>query len=371
MGVAKTACSWCAARRNPKTTINVKTHEAGGGSRARGYDIGMANGVAGDQGAAPVRDEYDRLAGRSTEMKRWLMVGIAVLALGMLAGCGNDESSDTQALLTSVRGLMTGWATENPAYLQQYISEDYAFDEQNKADHIASIVADFPDIRNFRLINQRLDIVTSNIASVQVEFTASLFADIASLDEPTAILAWVPSDNTLDQVWIKDFDGVWRLAAEYLQGSWVRDDTPVIDFFSVAPGDRIAPGATGGFSATGSASSISYRVTLWPDSIAAAYFTPQFAFGFGVADYSGDITVRTDAFGEYSFSMIGQTDIIGNPRMVGRLLRAVYIVVSDRSTGRAIIGGKTVPGNKQSIFRLMRIRRSVGQLKEPRPGAGQ
>jgi len=305
-------------------------------------------------------------------MKRGFALALVILAGLLLSGCdGNGGSSDRNALLASVRGLMTGWSTENPVFLEQYISQDYAFDEQNKADHIASIVADFPDIRNFRLVDQRLDIVSPNIASVQVEFTASLFADVASLDETLAIMAWVPSDNTLDQVWIKDFDGVWRLAAEYLQGAWVQDDTPVIDLFSVAPGDRIAPGATGSFSASGSASSIAQRVTIFPDSLAAASFVPDFAFGFGVADYSGEITVRTDAFGEYSFAMIGQTDIIGNPRMVGRLLRAVYIVVSDRSTGRAIIGGKTVPGNKRSIFRHVRIRRAVPDLKEPKPGTGR
>lgn len=301
-------------------------------------------------------------------MKRWLLVALVLLGVAALAGCDrNEESADQRALLSSVAGLMTGWATQNPIYFERFISEDYAFDEQNKADHIASIVADFPDLRNFRLVRQQLAVISADLASVQVEFTADLFADIAALDNPTALMAFVPSDNLLDQVWIKDFDGVWRLAAEYLQGSWVLDDTPVINAFSVAPGDQIAPGNTGEFSAAASASSTALRVMLFPSSDAAASFDPTFAFGFGAATYVGEIVVRSDAFGEYSFAMIGQTDIPGSPRMVGRLLRAVYIVVSDRA-GRAIIGGKVVPGNRQSLFRRVRIHRAAGQYKEPTPG---
>ena len=305
-------------------------------------------------------------------MKRCILVLVLALAVGLLTGCDDDEDPDRRRLLSSIAGLMTGWATENPIYLEQFISEDYAFDEQNKDDHIAAIVADFPDLRNFRLVRQELDIIPPNIASVQVEFTADLFADVASLDEPAPILAWAASVNLLDQVWIKDFDGVWRLGAEYLQGSWVVDDTPVINTFSVDSGDQIRPGDTGLFSATASAASTAYRVVLWPSSDAADFFDPDFAFGFGSASYAGEIAIRSDAFGEYSFAMIGQTDVPGNPLMRGRLLRAVYIVVSDDPqalvAGRAIIGGKVVPGNRRSVFRRMRIRRAAGRYEEPTPG---
>ncbi len=300
-------------------------------------------------------------------MKRLLAVLMAPVLLGLVTGCGHHGDADRANLLASVSGLMSGWVTENPIYLERNISADYAFDEQNKDDHIAAIVADFPDIRSVRVIRRQLEILSPNLASVQVEFTAELFADIASLDQPAPILAWVPNRNWLDQVWIKDFDGVWRLAAEYLQGSWVLDDTPAISSFSVSAGDQIRPGDTGPFSAAASAASSSYRVTLWPSCDAAASFDPLSDFGFGGATYDGEITVRSDALGEYSFSIIGQTDIVGSPHMVGRLLNAVYIVVSDRA-GRAIIGGKTVPGNRQSLFRHLRIRRAAGQYREPRPG---
>lgn len=303
-------------------------------------------------------------------MTRWAAALLLVLAVGLLPGCDDDDEADLdrQYLLQSVSGLMTGWQTENPIYLERYISEDYAFDEQGKDDHIAGIVADFPDLRNFRVLRTWAQVVTPDLASVQVQFTAELLADIAALDEPTSILAWVRSDNMLDQVWIKDFDGVWRLGAEYLQSSWVLDDTPIITSFSVDPGDQIRPGDTGGFTSAASATSITHRVTLWPSSDAAAAFNPEYDFGFGSATYSGEVTIRSDAWGEYSFAMIGQSDIPGRPQMLGRTLRAVYIVVSDRA-GRAIIGGKTVPGNKQSIFRRMRIRRAARQYREPIPGA--
>ncbi|UCH34472.1 MAG: hypothetical protein JSV65_18415 [Armatimonadota bacterium] len=301
-------------------------------------------------------------------MKRWVPLLVVLLAVVLLPGCGDDDDPDRRALLNSVNGLMTGWVQEDSRYLQLYISEDYAFDEQSKADHIAAIVEDFPYLRNLTFVRQHAQIVSPNIATVQVEFAADLLADIAALDYPTTIEAWVRTDNWFDQVWIKDFDGVWRLAAEYLQRSWVLDDTPVIDFFSVDPGDQIPPGDTGGFTASAYAGSTAHRVTLWPDSDAAAYFDPDYAFGFGSASYSGDITVRSDAYGEYSFAMIGQTDIPGSAQMLGRRLRAEYIVVSDRA-GRAIIGGKTVPGNRQSIFRRMRILRAAGQREDPVPGA--
>ena len=301
-------------------------------------------------------------------MKRWVMVVTALLALALFSGCNDRQDPDREHLLASINGLMTGWVTENPTYLQRYTSNDYAFDEQNKADHIAAIVADFPDIRSLRVVRQQVEVVSPNLASAQVEFTAQLYADIAALDEPASILAWVASDNVLDQVWIKDFDGVWRLGAEYLQGSWVLDDTPVISSFSVQPGDQIPPGDTGAFSSVASAASNTHRVGLWPSSDAAAYFDPEFVFGFRSATYQGDITVRTDAYGEYSFAMIGQTDVPGTPRMLGRSLRAVYIIVSDRA-GRAIIGGKVVPGNKRSVFRRMRIHRAAGHYDQPQPGA--
>jgi hypothetical protein len=301
-------------------------------------------------------------------MKHWTWLVLAALALSLLAGCGGGhENADREALLTSISGLMTGWARQDSAYLEAFISEDYAFDEQGKADHIAAIVADFPDLRNFRLVRQQVDIVSPNLASAQVEFSVQLFADVASLDQVTATFAWANSDNLLDQVWIKDFDGVWRLAAEYLKGSWVQDDTPVISSFSVQPGDQIRPGDTGPISAIGSAASTGQRVTLWPDSVAAASFSPTFSFGFGAATYSGDITTRTDALGEYSLAMIGQSDIPGNPLMAGRLLRAEYIIVSTRA-GRAFLGGKVVPGNRQSIFRRLRIHRAAGKYQDPRPG---
>ena len=301
-------------------------------------------------------------------MKHWALLVSALVALSLLAGCGgNHENVDRDALLASIGGLMTGWATQNESYLQQFISADYAFDEQNKADHIAAIVADFPDMRNLRLVRQQVEIISPNLASAQVEFTVQLFTDVASLDQASSIFAWAPSDNLLDQVWIKDFDGVWRLAAEYLKGSWVQRDTPVISSFSVQPGDQIAPGDTGAMSAVGSAENAGERVTLWPSCDAAASFNPTSVFGFGAAEYAGDVTMRTDALGEYSLAMIGQTDILGNVQMVGRLLTAEYVVVSTRS-GRAFLGGKVVPGNKQSVFRHMRIHRAAGKYREPRPG---
>jgi len=304
-------------------------------------------------------------------MKRWALLVLAALVVGGLVGCGGNDAGDRGPLLTSVTGLMTGWANQNSAYLDAYISADYAFDEQNKDDHIASIVADFPDMRNFHVVRQELDIISPDLASVQVEFTAQLDADVASLDQLTSTYAWVNSRGLFDQVWIKDFDGVWRLAAEYLKGAWVQDDTPAMSHFSVQPGDQIQPGDTAPVSATGAASSTAQRVTLWPDCVAAASFSPSYDFGFGVATYDGDITTRTDADGEYSLAIIGQSDIVGDPRMVGRLLQAEYIVVSTRAAGRAFIGGKVVPGNRRSIFRRVRIHRAAGQVGSPRPGAAR
>jgi hypothetical protein len=303
------------------------------------------------------------------QMKRWLIVVSVFLAVGLLAGCGGDHNSDRDALLSSIRGYMTGWVQENASFLNAYVSADYAFDEQNKADHIASIVADFPDLRDLKVVHQTVDLLSPNLASGTVEFTALLNADIASLDQPTSVFAFVPSDNFLSQIWIKDFDGVWRLAAEFLSGSWVLSASPVIELLSPLEGDQIAPGATGFVSALGSAANNSLRVTLFPDSIAAASFDPTSVFGFGAVQYDGDITVRTDALGEYALTMIGQTDAIGNTQMVGRSVRAEFIVVSTRA-GRAYYGGKTVPGNKQSLFRYVRIRRAAGKYFQPKPGKG-
>jgi hypothetical protein len=308
-------------------------------------------------------------AGGQWKMKRWLIVVPVLLAIGLLAGCGGGGNSDRDALLSSVRGYMTGWARQSQSLLDAFVSVDYAFDEQNKADHIASVVADFPDLHNLQVVNQSVDIISPNLASAEVEFTALLNADIASLDQATSTFAFVPSDNFLSQIWIKDFDGVWRLAAEFLRASWVLSATPVINLLTPLDGDHIAPGAIGAVSALGSAADNSLRVTLFPDSVAAASFVPTSAFGFGALQYDGEITARSDASGEYSLSIIGQTDVIGNPQMVGRSLRAVFIVVSTRA-GRAYYGGKTVPGNRQSLFRYMRIRRAAGKYYQPKPGKG-
>jgi len=302
-------------------------------------------------------------------MKRWLIVVPVLLVVGLLAGCGGGGNSDRDALLSSIRGYMTGWAQQNQSFLDAFVSADYAFDEQNNADHIASVVADFPDLRNLQVINQTVEILSPNLASATVEFTALLNADIASLDQPSSLFAFVPSDNFLSQIWIKDFDGVWRLAAEFLSASWVLRATPVINLLSPLEGDHIAPGAIGAVSALGSAADNSLRVTLFPDSIAAAAFDPTFAFGFGALQYDGEVTVRSDASGEYSLSVIGQTDAVGDPQMVGRALQAEFIVVSTRA-GRAYYGGKTVPGNRQSLFRYMRIRRAAGKYWQPKPGKG-
>jgi hypothetical protein len=303
----------------------------------------------------------------ATEMKRWTLL-LVMLALGFLAGCGGGGNPDQEALLASIRGYFSGWAQQNPALINAFVSADYAFDNQGKADHVAAIAADFPDMANFRLVRQTVDILSPNLASATVEFTMLLNADIASLNQPTSIFQFVPSDNFMSQVWIKDFDGVWRLGAEFLSASWVLSATPVINLLTPLDGDTIAPGAVGGVSALGSAASTGERVTLFPDSVAASSFVPTFSFGFGVADYRGEVTIRTDAFGEYSLSTIGQTDIIGSAKMVGRSLRSVFIVVSTRKVSRAFLGGKTVPGNKQSLFRYMRIRRAAGQYGQPRPG---
>jgi len=301
-------------------------------------------------------------------MKRWMLLLLVVLALGLFAGCGDHGNPDRDAVLASMREYFSGWAQQKPTLIADFVSADYAFDEQNKADHVAAVVADLQNMANFRLVNQTVDIVAPDLASASAEFTALMDVDVSALDQPPGNFQFEPSDNSLSQVWIKDFDGVWRLAAEFTAAAWVKSATPVINLLTPQDGDQIVPGGVGAVSALGSASSTAQAVALFPDSIAANSFVPDSAAGFGAANYSGQVNIRTDAFGEYSLAMIGQTDMPGNPMMVGRSLRGVFIVVSTRAVGRAFLGGKTVPGNKQSLFRYMRIRRAAGQYKQPRPG---
>lgn len=304
-------------------------------------------------------------------MKRYVLCAAVGLLLVVLAGCGGGHDTERDRLLDSVRALMAGWANQDSALLNRYVSLDYAFDEQGKADHIAAIEADFPDIRSFDLTGVHVELLGGGLATARVQFTAELYADISSLDQTSSIMAWAPSTNVLNQIWIKDFDGVWRLAAEYLELSWVRDNRPDITDLSIQSGDYFAPGHVAQFSAYAVERGSSYRVTLWPSCIASSLFDPDYMFGWGSATYSGEMTVRSDASGEYSFSIIGQSDATGNPRMLGRTLRAEYIVVSDTAGKSIIIGGKVVPGSKQSLFRHLRIRRAVGQYRQPHPSAAR
>jgi len=289
------------------------------------------------------------------------MCAVAAFALA-LCGCGGGgKSPDEMRIERNFLALMRGWENKDLLPFELYISQDYAFDEQGKADHIASVQADFASISDFRLLSYDISVVSSGLARVHAKVTMLLQADVASLDSATAIIRSVRSDQVFEQAWIRDFDGVWRVGAEFVSRAWVLADTPDIFDFSVQPGDVFQARTTRAVAATASTSA-GLRATLSPDSLAAASFTPQSVFGFGSATYSGNFVVRSDAFGEYSFTFIGQADRLGQSTMVGRSLSATFIEVEQIPVPSA--QKKIVAGNRISMFRHLRIKGS--RASQPR-----
>jgi len=305
-------------------------------------------------------------------MKRatWLSLAVAVV---LLAGCGGDDdeqSSAERAIRSNLLRLATAWQYEDTGPFYTYYSEDYDFDEMGKDDHLQSIFADFPYIRDWHLSKYEINVQDSTYALVRMHFSMELYADVSSLDYPTTIERWVESKNEILQVWKRDFDGVWRVAAEYLAAAWVLRNSPDIRSLSVVSGDQFHAGSAYGISALGLTNSGSYRVTLWPDCYAADYFDPDYAYGWAAADYYGDFAVRDAAYGEYALSFIGQTDRPPEDTMVGRRIEAEYVVVYDSSGQKPVRQYRAPTGTRKSVFRLMRIHGSAGQTprEEPRPG---
>lgn len=272
-----------------------------------------------------------------------------------LCGCGGGgKSPDETRIERNFLALMQGWATEDLVPFDLYISQDYAFDEQGKADHIASVQTDFASISDFRLLSYDINMVSSGFAQARATVTMLIEADVSALDFPTPIVRWVRSDQVIEQVWIRDFDGVWRVGAEFVSRAWVLANTPSIFDLSVQPGDVFRAGTVRAVAATASASG-GLRVTLQPDSVAAASFTPGSVYGFGSATYSGQFAVRPDASGEYAIVFIGQGDRLGQSTMIGRSLSATFIEVEQSAPSAK---KKISPGNRISMFRHLRIKGS-------------
>jgi hypothetical protein len=298
-------------------------------------------------------------------MKRRLAInGILLAIVVALCGCGGGGKNPDEARIErNFLALMQGWANEDLLPFELYISENYAFDEQGKADHIAAIQADFAWISNFRLLGYSIDLASADLAYVRANATMQIYADVAALDYPQAIVQWSRSDQVLEQIWVRDFDGVWRLGAEFVSRGWVLGNTPSISDVSVQPGAVFLPGSTRavyGLAVGGD----DLRVTLWPDSAAAAGFSPESVYGFGSASYSGNFVVRSDAWGEYAFTFIGQTDRLGQAKMVGRNLWATFIEVQ-QTLAPSAKKKNIIAGNRISMFRHLRIK---GARASP-PGA--
>jgi len=286
---------------------------------------------------------------------------LGILAAALLAGCGGGggKSADEARIEQNLLRLMQGWKFEDIQPFLLFISEDYAFDEQGKADHIASVEADFPFISNFTLAGYNIDVLSGQMASATVNVRFNLVADVSALDQPTSDFQQVSSAAVLEQVWVRDFDGVWRLAAEFTSRAWVLRDLPTIFDISVLPGATFRAGQI--YDVFGGArASSDLRITMFPDSVAAADFQPDSIFGFGVTTYSGDFLVSSAAVGEYAFAFIAQADRPGQPVMIGRALRANFIEVQQAA---AAAKKRVIPGNRISMFRHMRIKSATGQAK--------
>jgi hypothetical protein len=294
-----------------------------------------------------------------------------VVAFGVLAGCGggteSEESKAERAIKKNILRLAAGWQYEDPGPFYAYYSEDYDFDEVGKEDHLQSIFDDFPYIRNWRLRTYEVDVVDATLALARMHFYMTFYADISALDQPDSFYAWVQSRNVLSQVWKRDFDGVWRVAAEYLSAGWVLGDSPEIGDFSVWSGDEFRAGWTYRISASADMPDSSYRVTLWPDCFAGEAFDPGSAYGWRGVSYFGDFMVRDDALGEYALSFIGQADRPPRTTMLGRRIDAVYIVVYGRSGEKRARQYRAPTGVRKSPFRLLRIHGSAGQSPRPEP----
>lgn len=295
------------------------------------------------------------------------------LGLGLVLGCGGDDDREEprpeQQIRHNLLRLAAAWQNEDPGPFHAYYSEAYDFDEVGKQDHLDSIFEDFPYIRDWRLTGYNVDVVSADLALAEMHFAMSLHADISALDNPETVEEWVESRNVLLQVWQRDFDGVWRVAAEYLAEAWVMGDSPRINDFSVEPGDEFTAGLAHGISADAEMPDSRYRVTLWPDCFAAEGFDPEWADGWRGVGYYGDFVVRDDAWGEYALSFIGQADRPPGTTMIGRRIDAAYIVVVSRSGQKPARQHRAPTGVRKSVFRLLRIHGSADQNRcpEPRP----
>lgn len=297
------------------------------------------------------------------KMARFFAIG-AVLAPLVLSGCGGGggKSANEARIEQNLLRLAQGWKFEDILPFQLYVSEDYAFDEQGKADHIASIEADFPFISNFALAGYDIDVLSGQLASARMDVRFTLLADVSAVDNPTADYQQVAAASVIEQVWVRDFDGEWRVAAEFTSRAWVLRDLPTIYDMSVLPGATFRAGQT--YDVSGSArAGTDPRITIFPDSVAAEQdgFVPESAFGFGDVTYSGDFLVRSTALGEYAFAFIAQADRPGQATMLGRTLRANFIEVQQAAGAAPAAKKRIVPGNRMSMFRHLRIKSAAGQ----------
>jgi len=292
-------------------------------------------------------------------MGRALILAV-LLVVGTLAGCGGGGGDS--ALGSNVNAVISGWRALDASRVAPYVSDSYYFNGTDRAGYLSGLAADFADIDS--VTNTSYDVTSRDAdhAWVEVHFVAYMYLDIASLDhEPIYDVAY--TRNTLRQLWIKDFDGEWRIIAEYLRSAYAVRNTPVLSDLSLTDGDSWRAGTSHLTWGTASADSTRYRVTMWVDLPAASTLPPA-NFGWGAVDFEGTVTVDPLADGPYAFSYIGQTDDPATIYMRGRTLRGVYLEIY----GAAFAGPrKPAPAAQvKSSLAPLRIRHAArGKLALP------
>jgi len=292
-------------------------------------------------------------------MRRMALLAVLV-ALGLgLAGCGGG-GGDSE-LAASVRQVNNGWRARSVAQIDPYISPSYEFDEVDRAGYLSYLAADFADMDTVVIRSYDIDQWDQNYAWVQVRMTAYLNVDVSSVDAPAMIFEWVPTDSTLAQLWVRDYDRRWRIIGEYVKRIWLLRNTPQASELSVLDGDRMRAGGSYTVYGRASDSSTRYKVTMAADTAAASAVGPAM-FGWGDVNFSTQVTISPLAYGPYSFYYVAQTDDPSSYRMRGRASWGSYLEVYSSGAPPA---QKPQVGKGHGLFAHVRIRHAA----TPKAGA--
>lgn len=248
------------------------------------------------------------------------VVVLAVMAALLAAGCGG--SSGPAGLDSAIRAVEEGWRDRDASRIAPYVSADYYFDGLDDSQYLSDLAAQFAEMDTVSMKGHEIEVSETGYAWVRMDFTAYARLDVAAMHITNPIYERAFISETMRQLWIKDFDGRWRLAAEYVLRGYALRDTPDISYVSLVDGDELRAGTSVTVYGTADSNNNDYRVTMWVDAFDQI---GTGMFGWEQVDFQDVLTVPSTAYGPYAVSFVAQTDDPNASRMRGRTLESVYV----------------------------------------------